>query len=246
MNICDAAFRLETPDVLREDEVHLWRVELASVAKGEQRWEQILSADERARAARFHFPRDRQYFTATRAMLRTILAGYTASDPKDLVLRYSDNGKPSLSPGSPGNAGTQIEFNVSHSGDVALLAFTQGRALGVDVEYVREDFDHETIARRFFSVQEQGQLAAFAPAERYVGFFRCWTRKEAYIKAQGTGLSLPLDQFDVSLRPGEARVLLSTRPDSTEAAHWSLQEVPAGDGYVAALCVRGDGWRLRL
>ena len=99
MNICDAAFRLETRIVLPEEEVHLWRVELASVAKGEQRWEQILPGDERARAARFHFPRDRQYFTATRAVLRTILAGYAASDPKELVFRYSDKEQPSLNPG---------------------------------------------------------------------------------------------------------------------------------------------------
>jgi 4'-phosphopantetheinyl transferase len=242
MNICDAAFRLETRIVLPEEEVHLWRVELASVAKGEQRWEQILSGDERARAARFHFLRDRQYFTATRAVLRTILAGYVASNPADLVFRYSDTGKPSL---SPGHVGRQLEFNVSHSGDVALLAFAQGRALGVDVELVREDFDHEAIAGRFFSEQEQQQLAALAPAERYLGFFRCWTRKEAYIKAQGTGLSLPLHQFDVSLKPGDENALLSTRPDNTEAANWSLREVPAGDGYAAALCVRGGGWRLK-
>jgi 4'-phosphopantetheinyl transferase len=103
MNICDSAFRLETRIVLPEEEVHLWRVELASVAKGEQRWEQILPGDERARAARFHFPRDRQYFTATRAVLRTILAGYAASDPKELVFRYSDNGKPSLSTATSGS-----------------------------------------------------------------------------------------------------------------------------------------------
>jgi 4'-phosphopantetheinyl transferase len=242
MNICDAAFGLETRIVLPEEEVHLWRVELASVAKGERRWEQILSGDERARAARFHFLRDRQYFTATRAVLRTILAGYSASHPADLVFRYSATGKPSL---SPGRHDSQLEFNVSHSGDVALLAFAQGRALGVDVERAREDFDHEAIAGRFFSEQEQHQLAALAPAERYSGFFRCWTRKEAYIKAQGTGLSLPLDQFDVSLKPGDENALLSTRPDHTEAANWSLREVPAGDGYAAALCVRGSGWRLK-
>jgi 4'-phosphopantetheinyl transferase len=243
MNISDAGFRLETRIALPGNEVHLWRVDLAAVAKAEARWEQILSADERARAARFHFARDRQYFTATRAVLRVILASYADSDPKELVFRYSDKEKPSL---NPAPCGRQVEFNVSHSGDVALLAFAQGRALGVDVEKVREDFDHEAIARRFFSVQEQRQLATLAPAERYAGFFRCWTRKESYIKAQGTGLSLPLDRFDVSLRPGDGNALLSTRPDRSEAAHWCLQEVPAGDGYVAALCVRGDGWRLKF
>jgi 4'-phosphopantetheinyl transferase len=242
MNISDAAFRLEARIELPEDEVHLWRVDLPTVAKGEQRWEQILSADERARAARFHFSRDRQFFTATRALLRTILGSYLDSDPAELVFRYSENEKPSL---SPSQSGSEVEFNVSHSGERALLAFARGRALGVDVEKLREDFDHAAIARRFFSEQEQRQLAALAPSDRYHGFFRCWTRKEAYIKAQGTGLSLPLRQFDVSLRPGDLNALLSTRPDGTEAEHWSLQEVPAADGYVAALCVRGQGWCLK-
>jgi 4'-phosphopantetheinyl transferase len=242
MNISDAGFQLETPIEFPADEVHLWRVELAPVAKGEQRWKEILSADERARAARFHFPRDRQYFMAARAVLRMILASYAASHPRKLVFGYSDKDKPFL---SGGQTGSDIEFNISHSGDIALLAFARHRELGVDVEKVREDFEHETIARRFFSEEEQRQLAALAPEERYAGFFRCWTRKEAYIKAQGIGLSLPLHQFDVSLKPGDVNALLATRPDHSEAARWSLREVPAGDGYVAALCVRGDGWHLK-
>ncbi len=241
LNIRDAAFQLETPIVLPADEVHVWRVELAQVAPAEQRWEAILSADERTRAARFHFSRDRQRYTATRALLRTILAGYLDSDPKKLVFRYSKTGKPSLY-----SAQDEVEFNVSHSGEAALLAFTRDRALGVDVEQIRENFDHEAIAGRFFSSQEQLQLAALPPAERYWGFFRCWTRKEAYIKAEGTGLSLPLQQFDVSLGGGVANLLLATRPDSGEAARWTLREVPAENGYAAALCVRGDGWRLRM
>jgi len=243
MNIADVAFQPETQTTLPEDEVHLWRVDLAAVAVGEKRWQQLLSADERARAARFHFSKDRQYFTATRALLRTILGSYVGRDPTELVLRYSEKEKPSL---TPSRSGSQVEFNVSHSGDVAVLAFSRGRALGVDVEQLREDFDHAAIARRFFSEREQNQLAELPPSERHHGFFRCWTRKEAYIKAQGTGLSLPLDQFDVSLKPGELNALLSTRPHPAEAAQWCLQEVPAAEGYVAALCVRGHGWRLKL
>lgn len=242
MNISDAAFRMETPTVLPDDEVHLWHVDLAAVAEGEQRWVEMLSEDERTRAARFHFERDRQHFTATRALLRIILASYVEADPKALRFRYSDKEKPSLISERAENI---VEFNVSHSGNAALLAFTRGRALGVDVEYMREDFDHNAIAARFFSENERCQLAALAAAERYRGFFRCWTRKEAYIKAVGTGLSLPLDQFDVSLKPDDQNALLSTRPNASEAALWSMREVPAGDGYVAALCVRGQEWRLK-
>jgi 4'-phosphopantetheinyl transferase len=239
MNISDDAFSLQSPLSLPEDEVQLWNVDLAAVAEGEPRWKQILSEDERTRAARFHFSRDRQYFTATRALLRTILGSYLDSDPKALLFHYSEKEKPSLSPLR------SVEFNVSHSGDVALLAFARGRALGVDVEQLRENFDHAAIARRFFSEQEQRQLAALAPSERYHGFFRCWTRKEAYIKAQGAGLSLPLHQFDVSLKPKEVNALLATRPDSGEASRWSLREVTAGEGYVGAVCVQGHGWSLR-
>lgn len=242
LNISDAAFRLETPIALPADEVHVWRVDLSQVASAEQRWEPMLSADERTRAARFHFTKDRQRYTATRALLRMILGGYVDSDPKELVFRYSKNGKPSLSCGPDGN----VEFNVSHSGQVALLAFTREREIGVDVEHLRENFDHEAIAGRFFSRQEQQQLAALPAAERYRGFFRCWTRKEAYIKAEGTGLSLPLHQFDVSVGAEESSLLLATRPDSAEAPRWTLREIPAGVGYVAALCVQGAGWRIKL
>ena len=133
---------------------------------------------------------------------------YVASEPAELVFRYSEKDKPSLA-----LAGNRVEFNVSHSGTRALLAFARGRALGVDVEKIREDLDPDALAHRFFSSEEQSQLAALPTSEKFHGFFRCWTRKEAFIKAKGAGLSLPLDQFDVSLRPGEENALLATRPD---------------------------------
>jgi 4'-phosphopantetheinyl transferase len=242
MNISHADFSPTVRMNLPEDEVHLWQVDLAAVAAGEQRWRKLLSPDERERAARFHFSRDRQNFTATRALLRTILASYVDSEPEDLAFQYSEKEKPSL---ASSNIEPAIEFNVSHSGTRALLAFARGRALGVDVEQIRVDFDSDALARRFFSAREQSQLATLAASERYTGFFRCWTRKEAYIKARGMGLSLPLDEFDVSLQSADGNLLLATRPDETDAALWSLQEVPISDGYVAALCVQGHGWRLK-
>ena len=245
MNISDPDFRLESRLTLPDDEVHLWRVDLAAVAAGEERWRPILSPDEQARASRFHFSRDRQSFTATRALLRTILASYVGREPAELVFNYSQKDKPSLS--SDGNQITanQIAFNVSHSGEVSLMAFARGRQLGVDVEQARENFDPEALAQRFFLAHEQRQLAVLAPSEKFHGFFRCWTRKEAYIKATGTGLSHPLDQFDVSLRPGDDNALLATRPDPAEAARWSLRDLSSGEGYLAALCVQGHGWRLK-
>jgi 4'-phosphopantetheinyl transferase len=242
MNIADANFQIEAPLLLPEDEVHLWRADLDAIRADESHWQEVLSSDELTRASRFHFPIDRQRFVASRALLRTILAGYLATDPNCLSFAYSNKEKPSL---GPAHAGSGVTFNVSHSAGIALFAFTRRREIGVDVEQVRCDFDVEAIAQRFFSAHERKQLEALPSEKRFEGFFRCWTRKEAYIKATGEGLSLPLHQFDVSVAPENGDALLSTRPDNSEALLWSLRDVPAGSGFMAALCVRGRGWRLK-
>jgi 4'-phosphopantetheinyl transferase len=241
MNITDSGFPIEASVPLPDNEVRLWRVDLEAVGADEARWQQVLSSDELARAARFHFSRDRQRFVAARALLRRILASYLATDPNSLSFSYSKKEKPSL---GPAHLDSGVTFNVSHSGGIALFAFSRRREVGVDVEQVRRDADLEAIARRFFSAREQSQLAALPTEEKADAFFRCWTRKEAYIKATGDGLSLPLSQFDVSLAAGEESALLATRPDGSEAGRWLLQEVPAGPGYIAALCVRGQDWKL--
>jgi len=225
-----------------EDEVQLWRVDLEAVRAEEARWQEVLSSDERNRAARFHFPHDRQRFVASRAWLRTILAGFLEIDARDLRFSYSKKDKPFV---GPAHADSGITFNMSHSGGIALYAFARRREIGVDVEQIRSNFDIEPIARRFFSVLEQQQLAALPEESRVDAFFRCWTRKEAYIKAVGDGLSLPLSQFDVSLESWGTNALLATRPDSSQAGQWMLREVPAGAGYSAALCVRGQDWKLK-
>jgi 4'-phosphopantetheinyl transferase len=242
MNITDSGFQITTPLALPADEVQLWRGDLEALAADESRWQKVLSSDESTRAARFHFSRDRQRFVASRALLRTVLSCYLATDASSVSFSYSKKGKPGL---GPAHGGSDIRFNIAHSGGIALLAFTRHREIGVDVEQVRHDFDSGAIARRFFSTHEQNQLADLPAEEKVDAFFRCWTRKEAYIKATGDGLSLPLDQFDVSLAAGETNALLATRPDGSEAGSWRLQEVPGGLGYVAALCVRGQDWRLK-
>lgn len=226
---------------LLDGEVHLWGIDLDAVATGESRWRTILSPDELARADRFHFARDRQNFTATRALLRMVLGSYLGSDPSKLTFVYSDKGKPVLG----ANHTSPVQFNVSHSGARASLAFSLGREIGVDIERIRGNLDCDVLAQRYFSLAEQTALAALPLAERYSGFFCCWTRKEAYIKAHGAGLSLPLDSFDVSITQGEKNALLATRPDPAEAARWSLCELDAGEGYAAALCVKGHGWVLK-
>jgi 4'-phosphopantetheinyl transferase len=241
MNITDPGFEIGATLELPEDEVQLWRVDLEAIRGEESRWQRVLSPDELTRASRFHFPRDRQRYVAGRALLRLILAGYLATDPDCMHFVYSSKEKPSL---SPAHADSKVSFNVSHSGGIALLAFTRGREIGVDVEQFRSDFELEGIAHRFFSPHEQEQLAAVPAEEKPAAFFRCWTRKEAYIKATGDGLSLPLTQFDVSLKAGEQNALLVTRPDSLEVHRWLLRDVPVGPGYIAALCARGQDWKL--
>jgi 4'-phosphopantetheinyl transferase len=242
MNIIREDFRIEPSVMLPEGEVHLWRVDLNGLRKEDTRWQSLLSVDEAERALRFHFAVDRQRYAISRGVLRSILASYLHSDSRSIAFSYSQRGKPLLSGPHPENA---ITFNISHSGEVILLAFTRNIDIGVDVEQIERKSDLDAVARRFFSVREQEQLFALPAAERSEAFFRCWTRKEAYIKATGDGLSLPLSQFDVSIAPNNQDALVATRPDALEAGRWSMREVPAGTGYVAALCVRGRGWKLK-
>jgi 4'-phosphopantetheinyl transferase len=241
MNIQTPVFQFEAVPALAENEVHLWRADLEALAPHEPRWQLLLSADEQKRAARFHFAADRQRFAAARATLRVILAGYLKILPVDIDFCYSKKDKPHL---APRHADCGITFNLSHSGGIALYAFARRRELGVDVERISRNVDVAGIARRFFSEQEQKQLLRLPADEQVESFFRCWTRKEAYIKATGDGLSLPLSQFDVSLEPGSGDALAATRPDNEESKHWLLGEVPAGDGYLAAICVSGRDWKL--
>jgi 4'-phosphopantetheinyl transferase len=236
-----AGFRVEVPPALGPSDVHLWRIDLETAAVSTEPWLPILSPDEQTRAARFHFDTDRRYFAATRAILRQMLGSYLAIEPKALILKYSQKNKPAL---GGAEATSDLSFNVSHSGKIALLAFTRLRHIGVDVERVRHDLDTTGIATRFFSIVEQDQLAALPADQRDEAFFRCWTRKEAYIKATGDGLSLPLNQFDVSLAHGEQNALLATRPDQREAKRWTLRDIVVEPGYAAALCVSGSNWRL--
>ena len=241
MNIGQAEFRIESHPNLEPNEVHLWRLDLQARVPGVEKWKSILSPDEESRAARYHREIDRQYFIAARATLRQMLGSYLKTNPAALTFTYSEKEKPSL---GGAEAFSGIEFNISHSGSIALLAFARERESGVDVEQIRRDFDTTQIASPFFSAAEQKQLAALPEEQRSEAFFFCWTRKEAYIKATGKGLSLPLHQFDVSLAPKEQNALLACRPDPYERVKWLMRDIPVPEGYAAAICVSGTGWNL--
>jgi 4'-phosphopantetheinyl transferase len=138
-----------------------------------------------------------------------------------------------------------LQFNLSHSGGVALYAVACERQLGIDIERLRRFSELEQIAKRFFSNRDYEELRALSPSQQHDAFFRYWTLKEAYVKATSQGLSLALNQFEVSLASGELAVVSKTPVDSQEASHWSLKELSPGHGYVAAIAVEGDSWQIK-
>jgi 4'-phosphopantetheinyl transferase len=230
------AFRLSPGDV------HLWYINLAEGADLSRSCSKILSRDEMERAARFHFERHRRLFEASRAATRMILGAYLDMAPEKLVFRYAAKGKPELAAEGPES---EIKFNVSHSRHRAILAVSPHQ-LGVDIEFVDKDFGGEEIARRFFSPAEVDTLLAVDERSRPAAFFDCWTRKEAYIKAVGEGLSLPLDSFDVAFGPQVPPALLRVKDFPEETARWRMYEIPAPAGYAAALVVAGADHQLKV
>jgi 4'-phosphopantetheinyl transferase len=195
---------------------------------------ELLSPDEQERALRFRVDRARIAFVVTRGMLRWLLARYLRTAPRELRFRYGIQGKPILE----GNS--SLSFNVSHTHGLAIMAFVVERAIGVDVEDVSRNMDAKQLAERFFSDSERQALRHLSGEELRAAFFRCWTRKEAYIKAKGQGLALPLRQFDVSVAAGDRDALLATRPDPGEAARWTISDVPVNAAYAAAVAVAAD------
>ena len=223
-------------------EVHVWRAGLNLNASYVHSLTQILSADEQERVNRFYFPKDRDRFIAARGLLRLILARYLNTEPSHLRFSYNPYGKPDFIDESGRNG---LRFNLSHSQGIALFAITRGREIGIDLEYIRSDLADSQVAERFFSHREVQALRALPKHSQPVAFFNCWTRKEAYIKARGKGMTLPLDQFDVSLVPGEPAALLYVNDDPEESSHWSLRDLVPGPGYAAALAVEGHDWGLK-
>ena len=228
--------------VLPNNAVHVWRASLDVSASELRAFEDTLTADERARAKRFYFRKHRAHFIAGRGLLRNILSRYLDRESNQLRFCYNAYGKPALTE-ETGAEG--LCFNLSHSHEMALYAVTRGREIGVDIEYFRPDVEAEKLAERFFSPREAAVLRALPEHLRKEGFFNCWTRKEAYIKAEGQGMSIPLSTFDVSLTPGEPAALLHTQNQPQETSRWSLQALKPTPSYAAALAVKGHDWELK-
>jgi 4'-phosphopantetheinyl transferase len=214
---------------LNDGEVHVWKISAGPNMNQDEQLERVLSADERHRAKQFRFDKDRWLYTAAHAAMRSLLAFYLGVPGDQIQLVSGTHGKPSLAPADT----SRLEFNLSHSHELALLAVTRGRAVGVDVEFIKSDFGFHEIARRFFTAGEVSALSALPPALQRSAFFKCWTSKEAFLKAKATGLSGKLDEVQIVLT-GDGLLRIEA-----EVPGWSLSELQDVDGYAAALVLEG-------
>lgn len=225
---------------LGQNEIHVWRCFLDQPEQHIDALVNTLTDDEVKRAERFHFQRDRLHFIAARGVLRMILGQYLGSAPGDMRFIYGRNGKPSLA----GDMGSRLCFNVSHSRGLAIYAFTYDRKIGVDVEYLDRDRAITHIVERFYSPTEISAFTSLPADKQHEAFFTYWTCKEAYLKAEGTGLSFGLNKVEISLTEEKA-ALAAIDGDTQTAALWSLQTLGAAKGYAAALAVNRHGLGLK-
>lgn len=218
--------------------IDLWAVSLAPANATDGSYRRLLSPEEQARADRYLKSQDAERWTVARAMLRAVLASYLDGDPDNITFEYDSYNKPFL---PPDQLSEPLHFNLSHSDELMLLAVSRDSAMGIDVEATRPLDDIARVARRFFEPTETAALLALPAAEQIAAFYRCWTRKEAVLKAVGTGLSTPLDSFTVAFLPGAEASMRWC--DSWEGPHESLQlsGFTLCPGYVGALAVPGTG-----
>jgi 4'-phosphopantetheinyl transferase len=226
---------------LAADEVHVWRIALNRPIEDFEGLRNLLAPEEISRADRFRFEKDRRRFVIVRGLLRLILGRYLDHEPSQLRFDYSDYGKPALAAAQNASG---LRFNLSHAHEMALVAVTRDRHVGIDLEHIRPIPEVEQLAERFFSPQENELVRALAGSEKLEAFYQTWTCKEAYIKARGEGLSFPLERFHVVSSPDEATPVLQVEGDPQEASRWSMRVLVPGPGYAAALAVEGKGWRL--
>lgn len=230
---------------LSADELHVWSACLDLDQGSVSNLRGLLSRDELDRAERYRSGVDRRRFIVARALLRLILGRYLGMSPERLRFRCGPYGKPSLAI-EQGKWG--VEFSVSHSSGMVVYAVGRGRRIGIDLEQVRDMPDLGRLVERYFATSEQAEFQALSPQQRLEGFYRCWTRKEAFVKAEGRGLAFALDQFEVSLTPGEPARLLKVNGNPQEASLWRLFDLQPAEGFVGAAAAEGHnlhitGWQ---
>jgi 4'-phosphopantetheinyl transferase len=217
-------------------EIQVWRINLASPAAEIARLEILLSAGEKNQAAQFHFDRDRRRFIVRRTVLRQLLVANLGLPPEQIQIESAGLQKPKI---AAAQNPRDLRFNTSHSGDVALVALATNCEIGVDIEQHRALPDAGGLALNFFSDLENRLLARLPEHQRLEGFFNCWTRKEAFVKAVGQGLSYPLKNFSVELSPGKPAAILENSDAAEPAEKWSVRSLDAGVGFSAALVFAG-------
>lgn len=242
MELKVAWLRPEDAPTLVAGTVHVWRLYLGLDAPSEQRARALLSPDELQRADRYRAARARRNFVLARAGLRALLGRYTGTPAQELRFVYGEFGKPELADSSTTKA---IRFNLSHSADWALIGVTTGAEIGVDIERRRRMKDMDSVADHWFSDLELKTYYSQSDAMRALTFYRAWTRKEAYIKAIGTGMSYPSKNFDIEIGPGSAARILRIEGDTAAAGGWTLFAFEPAVGYLGAAAVRGTGFELR-
>jgi 4'-phosphopantetheinyl transferase len=225
---------------LRKSDVHIWTLPTGALDSVAAKLESVLVADERDRAARFRFDHLRQSFVIAHGALRCLLARYLKLDPASIRFNYGSKGKPALA------SATLIQFNMTHSGSLAAVALTLGCQIGVDIERIRPLSEIKQIAGRFFCPEEASEIMSVPPSERERAFFCCWTRKEAYVKAIGDGLSAPLDQFRVTLLPGQPARFVHLGNNNDDAEDWTLHDLTLAPNYAAALAYHDQPRSLSL
>jgi 4'-phosphopantetheinyl transferase len=221
--------------------IHVWSLRLDPPEPRVAELGRSLSEDEWTRANRFRFDRHRRQYVVGRGALRSLLAAYLGTRPELVRFRYGPRGKPFLAslPADPAETAGDLQFNLSNSDERALVAFVRGREIGVDIEYMKPMPDLEQIAERFFSLSERQVLRSLPSETKPEGFFNCWTRKEAYLKAVGEGLAAPLDSFDVTLAPGEPPRMLTLEGDASRAARWWFRHFRPAEQFIGALAIEG-------
>ena len=227
--------------MISNDEVHVWRAALELPAWQVLAYARLLSREEQARAAQFRFEQDRSRFVVARGTLRALLSNYLHTEASLLRFTYNPFGKPTLA----GETGDQrLHFNVTHTRELALYAVTRMGAIGIDLEYIRTLQNPGLIVEHFFSSREVRDWHSVSRENRRDVFFVGWTRKEAYVKARGMGLSLDTRNFTISLLPGEPARLVESKEQGVDVSDWSLFDLDPNSGYRAALAVQGHPARL--
>lgn len=219
--------------ILNEAEAHVWRADLELNQCFQSSFLELLSPDEKKRAQKFRFAKDCRNFIAARGILRLLIGKYLELKPTEISFQYSKFGKPGIANNN------DLQFNLSHSQNMALFAFTKKFQVGIDVEWVNPAIEAKDIAANFFSANEVRKLLLLPEQQQALGFFNCWTRKEAFIKAVGEGLSFPLHKFEVSLEPDKPAKLLATDWDPKAVSTWSIYSISPGANLIGSLAIEG-------